>query len=434
MSKKIKAIKCPQCGSTKQKAIDEEHFQCLNCGTEYIIDSEDININHNYNYNNAPTPPVNTKALGYILGAVIGVPLLIFLITSLFSTADKTIKDVVVSKKYTWENATKSKVFADKNGNLKMFFAGDIDYISGNGRDADVLGKLYWGVYDVASGKMDQINQFPDIQTQGFFSGLDFEMEKFDDGNIYYIVKESKVFVYNTQLNSFTNITADLEKNIPQLRAGIGTIEFENYLHALLITSNTGKKITYFPSTKIHLQDFKVYDEPTTDFKEGTLQTCYIESSSNPGYVIKYEALRKAGYPTYTRPTFNVSFNANDEPIKVSSHNLDHHSFIKSYKILNTENRQYKLQVLDYNQNTVLTAFKNSIQEGEKYHFQLLDGDGNIKWSYKSDFIHVYEESSYLSPKNEAVVDVYRRFLWFDTNGKLKKDLKIEDITFDIKK
>ena len=433
MSKKIKAIKCPQCGSTKQKAIDEEHFQCLNCGTEYIIDSEDININHNYNYNNAPTPPVNTKALGYVLAAIIGLPLLIFLITSLFSTAEKTVKDVVVSKKYTWENATKSKVFSDKNGNLKLFFAGDIDYTSGNGRDADVLGKLYWGVYDVASGKMDQINQFPDIQTQGFFSGLDFEMEKFDDGNIYYIVKESKVFVYNTQLNSLTNITDDLEKNIPQLRAGIGTVEFADNLHALLITSNTGKKITYFPSTNLQLQDFRAYDVPKTDFKEGTLTNGYIATLSNPGYVIKYEALRKVGYPTNTHPRFDLTFNTNDEPDKISSYDLNTYAFIKSYKILNPENRQYKLVVLDYNQNAVLMGYKNSIQEGEKYHIQLLDSNGNATWSYRTD-VEVLHEESFLTPTNEAIVGAYERYFWFDNKGKLKKDLKIEDITFDIKK
>ena len=51
MTKKIKPIKCPQCGSEKYDEIGEEKFRCRNCGTEFFLDNDDININVNHHYN-----------------------------------------------------------------------------------------------------------------------------------------------------------------------------------------------------------------------------------------------------------------------------------------------------------------------------------------------------------------------------------------------
>ena len=41
MAKRIKVIKCPQCGSTKAKELRTDHYQCKNCYTEFFIWSEE---------------------------------------------------------------------------------------------------------------------------------------------------------------------------------------------------------------------------------------------------------------------------------------------------------------------------------------------------------------------------------------------------------
>ncbi|HET9503062.1 MAG TPA: hypothetical protein VFO93_05955 [Hymenobacter sp.] len=56
MAKQLKAIQCPKCGSVQQVALQPDTYRCTNCGTEYFLDSDDINVN----VRQVPgTPPVN---------------------------------------------------------------------------------------------------------------------------------------------------------------------------------------------------------------------------------------------------------------------------------------------------------------------------------------------------------------------------------------
>ncbi len=50
MATRIKAVKCPQCGSEKHEQLDEKRYRCLNCGTEFFLDDDDINVNVNHHY------------------------------------------------------------------------------------------------------------------------------------------------------------------------------------------------------------------------------------------------------------------------------------------------------------------------------------------------------------------------------------------------
>ena len=58
MTKRIKAVKCPQCGSTRAKELRPDYYKCSSCQTEFFIDSDDININHKYEN------PLNKKFVG----------------------------------------------------------------------------------------------------------------------------------------------------------------------------------------------------------------------------------------------------------------------------------------------------------------------------------------------------------------------------------
>ena len=48
MPKHIKAVKCPQCGSTRATMLREDHYRCDSCSTEFFLDSDDITIHHKH--------------------------------------------------------------------------------------------------------------------------------------------------------------------------------------------------------------------------------------------------------------------------------------------------------------------------------------------------------------------------------------------------
>ena len=50
----IKALKCPQCGSTRATKISEDHYRCDSCLTEFYLDSDDITIHHKVETKPAP--------------------------------------------------------------------------------------------------------------------------------------------------------------------------------------------------------------------------------------------------------------------------------------------------------------------------------------------------------------------------------------------
>lgn len=80
MAKKIKAIKCPQCGSSKISELRADYYHCNSCGTDFFLDSDDINIYHH----NAPSDKSVDKSLQKKIsfGVVLAV---FFLLISIFS-------------------------------------------------------------------------------------------------------------------------------------------------------------------------------------------------------------------------------------------------------------------------------------------------------------------------------------------------------------
>jgi len=45
MAKQLKAIQCPKCGSVQKTVLQPDTYRCANCGTEYFLDTDDINVN-----------------------------------------------------------------------------------------------------------------------------------------------------------------------------------------------------------------------------------------------------------------------------------------------------------------------------------------------------------------------------------------------------
>lgn len=427
MAKKIKAIKCPQCGSTKQKKLDNEHFECLNCGSNYILDSDDITINHNYNYNNDNTlaTPVNKK----VLGIVFSVAFLVLLGLGLSGVFSRNNSDPVsvVFNKISWQNETTSQVFTDKNEIIKLFIVGTAGAGKSNTDDKNNK-KLYWSVYNVSSGKTEQIERFNNIGEN--FSKEDIVLKSLNDGSIYFVFKKAQVYQYNIDLNSLVYLNTDLETTIPQLKSGIASIEVNSSYNCLDMVSNTGSKISYFPSTKLQIPNL----ENGSAMPNAVLQTKYTVSNSNPNYLIQYQAMQQIGYPAFTQPVFNLTFNHQEEPVNITVSSRDtERALIKNYTIIPTKTRMHKLLLLGNNQDNVAIAYKDNIREGEKYNIQMLDAKGTVKWNLKSGMIFIDHFNSILSSKNELLITTNNAFYLIGNDGKIQKKSNLEEIIIEPK-
>jgi len=168
MAKSIKAIKCPHCGSIKVSTIRPDYYKCDSCGTEFFLDSDDININHNYNYprNN----PEQYKAVRIVLFAVVGFIALMFIIgvlSSIFSkksepnystyrssnTADKKEE----AEPLEWNYAS-NILFLDKDNSPHVVVVGNV----GTPRkrfDEGKDNKVYIGLFDPKTGKKEWVKQ-----------------------------------------------------------------------------------------------------------------------------------------------------------------------------------------------------------------------------------------------------------------------------------
>lgn len=426
MAKKIKAIKCPQCGSTKQKRIDEEHFECLNCGSGYLLDTDDITINHNYNYNtpNIPSVPVNKKAVGIFI-AILFFGFVGLMVSGMFSKKDAVA--TIFTNKITWQNQTVSQVFTDKNNVLKLFIVGNIGSKS-NSYSNKENSKLYWSVYNVSSGKTEQLNVFTDISEQ--ISLGDIALKPLNDGSIYFVFKKIKGYRYDISQNSFVYMNTDLEETIDKLKTGIGSIEINQSYNCLDIVSNTGAKISYFPSTKLQIP----HPENVSTMPNAVLQTKYAVSNSNPNYLIQYKAMQQSGYPALTKPVFNITFNEKEEPENAAISNQDtERSFVKNYSIVPTKNRMHKLIVLGNNGENAAIAYKENIREGEKYLIQLLDAKGTVKWNLKTNLGFIDNSNNVLSAKNELFITSNNTFHLIGADGKINKTINLEEITLEPK-
>ena len=427
MAKKIKAIKCPQCGSTKQKKLDNEHFECLNCGSNYILDSDDITINHNYNYNNDNTlaAPVNKK----VLGIVFFVAFLVLLGLGLSGVFSRNNSDPVsvVFNKISWQNETVSQVFTDRNEIIKLFIVGTAGAGKSNTDDKNNK-KLYWSVYNVSSGKTEQIEHFTNIGEN--FSKEDIVLKSLNDGSIYFVFKKAQVYQYNIDLNSLVYLNTDLETTIPQLKSGIASIEVNSRYNCLDMVSNTGSKISYFPSTKLQIPNL----ENGSAMPNAVLQTKYTVSNSNPNYLIQYQAMQQIGYPAFTQPVFNLTFNHQEEPVNITVSSRDtERALIKNYTIIPTKTRMHKLLLLGNNQDNVAIAYKDNIREGEKYNIQMLDAKGTVKWNLKSGMIFIDHFNSILSSKNELLITANNAFYLIGNDGKIQKKSNLEEIIIEPK-
>lgn len=431
MAKKIKAIKCPQCGSTRQEKIDDEHFKCKSCHAEYILDSDDININHHYNYNPAiPQTPISAKKLAGIVGFVLLSMAILMGLGICNSGSETRNSNPLQVNRYFFHNQTNAFLFDDQ-GTPKLLNFG---LINGGGLDRDnpLLKQIHMGVYDLKSKQYEQVLAIQDLMHDNSRENVAVNFQQFDDGLIYILYRNSKVFTYNIQTKKLTDITADIQSKVPAMNTGIGQVKFNFKYYALDLNSNTGKKATYFPSTQLILGESYDPSYLSTIRSNDSIKVGYTTTDTRPGFLVQYEQYKKTGYPVYKIQEFKVQLNDKDQAVKVLTDTYeDRVALIRNTKIMNPTAAQFNLRFIGNNEKYIAYLYKLSVNEGEKFQVQMMDDAGKALWTYNSGLENIALHGTLLTKDGTIVLYVGVQY-YIIRDGKLQYTIKHEDMNFKL--
>ena len=250
MAKAIKAIQCPKCGSTQKAEVRPDVFRCENCGTEYFLDNDDINVNYTVRHAAPPVaaPPKRHVAAAVIAGAVL---LLLVALRVLFGHHEATSyagprysvttadAEEDYTKKYTFL-PSESQLYLAPGRHPRLFQAGRRSYYR-------VTKDSSYAVFsDAATGKIVQAMPLPIAANVGI-SNLD--LKQFANGELYLIADKTTVFRVNTANNTVKDVTKTLFQGQAELASGVATVEAgdDDYGDYFKVFTNDGRNLNFFP-------------------------------------------------------------------------------------------------------------------------------------------------------------------------------------------
>jgi hypothetical protein len=312
MAKEIKAIKCPQCGSTDKTEIRTDFYRCNSCQTEYFLDNDDVTINYNHNFNhNIPQFPANgarvLKVVGIIIGVIFGLSILINIITSIFSSKkDYNTSGSVYSTVKTEEDQGYSASRYELYSFLQPSSQEPIMLVIENRRYRSNTNKekegTYLAFYNPIKKKLVKEEK---ISEKGLSSGS-IKAREFSDGNTYLINDKTSLLVLDKESLKLSDAGKRFFGAKQELQVGVATMEFvyEDNGDGLILLTNDGKKRYYYPLVqKLYNEDeyydaqqgfntllpgakdktYYMFTSKSSDYPEDNLQLLQINYKDNGG-------------------------------------------------------------------------------------------------------------------------------------------------------
>ena len=380
----IKALKCPQCGSTRATKISEDHYRCDSCSTEFFLDSDDITIHHK-----VETKPAPNTFLRRLL-------LIILAPAAFFSLI--TIGLIV------W-GSSREETSRERDGEEHMSYACErlMAFSSTAGRPIVVLCGA--ARRDDSSGDWDHAKGF-----MYFFDGETYEIIKklelpdvtgrvsvtdarqFEDGTYYVVLNKKRLFAIDRSTLDVKEIHGE-DYKLPELSEGFGKLAlyFHEYGDALEVETNLGKKFVYYPiANKLYTDQsiFKAYEDKLPALKLRTRFT-FSEQMMGSDYMdeqiqlVRYQTLEQLGYPRRT-PHFgweNDRHSYYPKKIFVSQYFVEE-SRLQSYEDFTPGAYYFSPTVLYESDDQILISFKPTAAADAKKMLRCLDAQtGQVLWS-----------------------------------------------------
>ena len=380
----IKALKCPQCGSTRATKISEDHYRCDSCSTEFYLDSDDITIHHK-----VETKPAPNTFLRRLL-------LIILAPAAFFSLI--TIGLIV------W-GSSREETSRERDGEEHMSYACErlIAFSSTAGRPIVVLCGA--ARRDDSSGDWDHAKGF-----MYFFDGETYEVIKklelpdvtgsvsvtdarqFEDGTFYVILNKKRLFAIDRSTLDVKEIHGE-DYKLPELSEGFGKLAlyFHEYGDALEIETNLGKKFVYYPIANKLYTDQSIFKAYKDKLPAPQLRTHFTFSEQMTGsdykdeqiQLVRYQTLEQLGYPRRT-PHFgweNDRHSYYPKKIFVSQYFVEE-SRLQSYEDFTPGAYYFSPTVLYESDDQILISFKPTAAADAKKMLRCLDAQtGQVLWS-----------------------------------------------------
>ena len=380
----IKALKCPQCGSTRATKISEDHYRCDSCSTEFYLDSDDITIHHKVETKPAPNTFLR-RLLFIILAPAAFFSLITIGLIVWGSSREETSRkgDGEEHMSYACERLI---AFSSTAGRPIVVLCGAVRRDDSSGDWDHAKGIMYF--FDGETYEIIKKLELPDVT--GSVSVTD--ARQFEDGTFYVILNKKRLFVIDRSTLDVKEIHGE-DYKLPELSEGFGKLAlyFHEYGDALEIETNLGKKFVYYPiANKLYTDQsiFKAYEDKLPapklrtrfTFSEQMMGSDYMDEQIQ---LVRYQTLEQLGYPRRT-PHFgweNDRHSYYPKKIFVSQYFVEE-SRLQSYEDFTPGAYYFSPTVLYESDDQILISFKPTAAADAKIMLRCLDAQtGKVLWS-----------------------------------------------------
>ena len=380
----IKALKCPQCGSTRATKISEDHYRCDSCSTEFYLDSDDITIHHKVETKPAPNTFLR-RLLLIILAPAAFFSLITIGLIVWGSSREETSRERDGEEHMSYA-CERLMAFSSTAGRPIVVLCGAARRDDSSGDWDHAKGIMYF--FDGETYEIIKKLELPDVT--GRVSVTD--ARQFEDGTYYVVLNKKRLFAIDRSTLDVKEIHGE-DYKLPELSEGFGKLAlyFHEYGDALEVETNLGKKFVYYPiANKLYTDQsiFKAYEDKLPAPKLRTRFT-FSEQMTGSDYkdeqiqLVRYQTLEQLGYPRRT-PHFgweNDRHSYYPKKIFVSQYFVEE-SRLQSYEDFTPGAYYFSPTVLYESDDQILISFKPTAAADAKKMLRCLDAQtGQVLWS-----------------------------------------------------
>ena len=380
----IKALKCPQCGSTRATKISEDHYRCDSCSTEFYLDSDDITIHHKVE--TKPAPNTFLRRLLLIILAPAAFFSLITIGLIVWGSSREGNSEKGSGEEHMSYACERLIAFSSTAGHPIVVLCGAARRDGSTGDWDHAKGFMYF--FDGETYEIIKKLELPDVT--GRVSVTD--ARQFEDGTYYVVLNKKRLFAIDRSTLDVKEIHGE-DYKLPELSEGFGKLAlyFHEYGDALEIETNLGKKFVYYPiANKLYTDQsiFKAYEDKLPapklrtrfTFSEQMMGSDYMDEQIQ---LVRYQTLEQLGYPRRT-PHFgweNDRHSYYPKKIFVSQYFAEE-SRLQSYEDFTPGAYYFSPTVLYESDDQILISFKPTAAADAKKMLRCLDAQtGQVLWS-----------------------------------------------------